>query len=403
MSPDAVPDWSAVTAETTEQLRRLIRYATVNPPGDEAAIAAYLAGQLHGAGIAAEIIPTLPSRAAVVGRIPGDGSRAPVLLLAHTDVVGADAAHWSVDPFEGDVRDGYVYGRGAIDDKGMLAANLVTMLLLQRAVARGALTLARDVIFLATPDEESGGEAGMRWLMRHRPDVLRAEYALNEGGRVRVGADGTRTLLIQTAEKSSHIVSLTARGTSGHAGVPRADNAILRLGRALAAISAYASDPAHGVSPTILEGGDRSNVIPDQARVIVNVRTTPSQSLDAVVAELARLVADSDVAVQIVERGEVAPASSETSPMYAALADAARELDPAIRVQPYLSAGVTDSARLRQLGVAAYGVLPFPLTMDDESRMHGVDERVPVSALGFGTRLIFECIVRIARAGKRSH
>jgi acetylornithine deacetylase/succinyl-diaminopimelate desuccinylase-like protein len=195
-------------------------------------------------------------------------------------------------------------------------------------------------------------------------------------------------------------VTITARGTSGHAGVPRADNAILRLGSALAAIAEYARDPAHGVSPTIVRGGTKDNVIPDHASVLLNVRTTPTQSLDEIVTELAARITEPGVEIEIVARGESAPASPESSPMFEAIASAARDIDPDIVVQPYLSAGVTDSARLRQLGVQAYGVLPFPLTPDDESRMHGVDERVPVEALGFGTRLVYETVRRIAA---RSH
>lgn len=398
MRPDPRPTSPAdVTRDTTELLRALIRFRTVNPPGEELAIASHIAGVLREAGIESRVIETAPGRAAVTGRIRGAGAVLPVLLLAHMDVVGADASEWSVDPFAGEVRDGYVYGRGAIDDKGMLAVNLMTMLLLQRDVHAGAISLRRDVVFLATPDEETGGTLGIEWLIEHEPEALRAEYAINEGGRVRVAPDGSRTLLLQVAEKSSHIVTLTARGVSGHAGVPRADNCILRLGRALAAISTFASDPANGVSPTVLRAGAKDNVIPAEASVTLNVRTRPDQLLDDIVSELERLVNDPDVDIAIVERGQTAPASADDSPMFHAIADSARALDPAITVKPYLSAGVTDSARLRMLGVQAYGVLPFPLTPDDEGRMHGADERVPIAALGFATQLVLGAVTRIAR------
>ncbi len=391
-------DWEAVTRDVVSQLQRLIRFPTVNPPGNERTIADYLAGVLRGAGIEARRIDTAADRSAVVASIRGSGVRAPLMLVAHTDVVGADAERWSTDPFSGEVRDGYVYGRGAIDDKGMLAVNLVTMLLLQEDVNNGQLLLERDVVFLATPDEESGGAFGMQWLVQNEPDLLNAEYAINEGGRVRVGTDGLLTLLLQVAEKTSHIVTLTAHGTSGHAGVPRADNAILRLGRALASISDFASDPAFGVSPTILEGGAKSNVIPDRARVTLNVRTTPDQKLSDMVDEITRLVNDTQVTVAVEEEGEGAPASPEHSALYAAIVETARALAPDITVLPYLSAGVTDSARLRKRGIKAYGVLPFPLTPEDEERMHGVDERVSVTSLGFGVRLVFGSVVRTAAA-----
>jgi acetylornithine deacetylase/succinyl-diaminopimelate desuccinylase-like protein len=394
-------DWEAVTREAVAQLQRLLQFRTVNPPGDERSLAEYLVTVLTAARIDARLIETAPGRAAVVGRIAGSGDKPPIILLAHSDVVGVDADRWSTDPFGGEIRDGYVYGRGAIDDKGMLAANLMTMLLLRREMESGALQLDRDVVFIVTPDEEAGGTFGMGWIVQHEPGLLRAEYAINEGGRIRVGANGSRTLLLQVAEKTSHLVMISARGKSGHAGVPRADNAILRLGRALAHISGYAAGPAHGVSPTVLAAGSPSatNVIPDEARATLNVRTTPDQSLAHVLSDLRRLIDDDEVTVTIVEEGEPAPASPEDSPMFRALADAARDLDPDIVVRPYLSAGITDSAELRRAGVKAYGVLPFPLSAEDEARMHGVDERVPVAALGFGTRLILGAVRRIAVSG----
>lgn len=391
-------DWGIVTREAVAQLQRLIRFRTVNPPGDERAIADYLLGVLRTAGIEAQRIDTAPGRSAVFARIAGSGAHAPLMLLAHTDVVGVNAESWSVNPFGGEVKDGYVYGRGAIDDKGMLAVNLVTMLLLQQEVTSGGVRLDRDVVFLATPDEESGGAFGMQWLIAHEPGRLNAEYAINEGGRVRVAADGSLTLFLQVAEKASHTVTLTAYGTSGHAGVPRADNAILRLARALASISDWVSDPAHGMSPTIIAGGSKSNVIPDQAVATLNVRTTPDERLADVVANLTRLVDDPGVTVAATEEGEYAPASPRDSALFRALAESARAIDPDIVVTPYLSAGVTDSARLRKLGVKAYGVLPFPLTPDDESRMHGVDERVPVAAVGFGVRLVLGAVLRVCGA-----
>lgn len=391
------PDWAAAETEVVAHAQALIRLRTVNPPGFESVVAEHLADALAREGIESTLIEIAPGRAALRATLhaaaPAGGA---VMLVAHMDTVDVEEAAWSVPPFAGEIRDGYLYGRGAIDDKGMLAVNLVTMLVLARQVAAGELTLIRDVVFLATPDEETGGGCGMQWLVDHAPDALRAEYAINEGGRVRIAADGSRTLLLQIAEKSSHLVTVTAHGVSGHAGVPRVDNAIVALGRALAAIGDFVSDPAQGVSPTIITGGAKSNVIPSSATATLNVRTRPGESLDAVVAELRRLIANPAVQVAVVERGEEAPASSEDTPMYAAIADAAHAIDPAIAVVPYTSAGVTDSARLRLLGVQAYGVLPFPLTLADEERMHGADERVPVDALPFGLRLVHGAVRRVA-------
>ena len=209
------PDWPSVASEVVAQAQELIRLRTVNPPGDEGIVAQYLAGVLAREGIESTLIETAPGRAAVRAVLHArDATAGAVMLVAHTDTVGVEEAAWSVPPFAAEIRDGYLYGRGAIDDKGMLAANLVTMLMLARQITAGELTLARDVVFLATPDEETGGAAGMEWLVRNAPRALHAEYAINEGGRVRVAPDGSRTLLLQVAEKSSHIVTITARAPS---------------------------------------------------------------------------------------------------------------------------------------------------------------------------------------------
>jgi acetylornithine deacetylase/succinyl-diaminopimelate desuccinylase-like protein len=281
--------------------------------------------------------------------------------------------------------------------------------------------------------------------------VLDAEFALNEGGRTRIIERGRRYLAIQSAEKVSHVVTVTAHGSAGHAAIPLPDNAIFRLGRALESLSLYAEPVMltditrkffaqlaeiwpnqvekqamidlvssdlkraeagakvlstipvfnavlrNGISPTVLEGGKQFNVIPASAGATLNVRTLPGHSIDKVVNRLRAIVSEPDVTIEITQRGEEAPPSDPGSEMFAAIADAAHELDPTMAVVPYLSTGVTDSARLRLLGVKAYGVLPFPMLQADEERMHGHDERVPLESLHFGTRLVYGAIARIAR------
>lgn len=433
------------------RLQDLIRFDTSNPPGNELPLARYLESALQTEGIETTLLEPTPNRANLIGRIRGTGAARPVILVAHMDVVGVERASWSLDPFAGSIRDGYLYGRGAIDDKGMLAANLMTMLLLQRDLKRTGGRLSREVVFLATSDEETGGEWGMGWLVDHHPQLLDAEFALNEGGRTRIIEGGQTYLAVQSAEKISHVVTVTAHGTAGHAAVPLEDNAIFRLGQALERLSGYTEPMVltditrqffaglaqiwpdagerqamvdlasadrkktergaavlsrtpvfnavlrNGISPTVIEGGSQFNVIPASARTIVNVRTLPGQSVDAVVERMRAAVADPKVTLEITHRGEEAPASNPASVMFTAIADAGRELDPKIAVVPYLSTGVTDSARLRRLGVQAYGVLPFPMQQSDEQRMHGHDERVPLKSLHFGTRLIYGSIERIAK------
>ena len=445
------PDWDATARETLAHLQRMIRINTVNPPGNELPVARYLDSTLKTAGIETHLFEPAAGRAAFVARLRGDGSRRPVIIMGHMDVVGVERSKWSVDPFAAEIKDGYLYGRGAIDDKGMLAANLQTMLLLKRHVLDTGGRLSRDVIFVANSDEEESGEFGMGWLVAHHRELIDAEFALNEGGRTRIVRGKPLYVAVQNTEKVPHIVTVTARGPGGHASVPLKGNAITRLGRALSAIGAHQEptqvnattraffgqlatvwpDAAErramadvasrdssrvtrgarvlgatpvfdavlrtGISATIVNGGIRSNVIPTEATARLNIRTLPGQSIDSVVARLQRAVNDSSVRLTITDRGEDAPPSDFTSPMFGAIAETVKELAPGMVTVPYLSTGATDSARLRQLGMQAFGVLPFPMNQDDEDRMHGNDERIPLAALDFGTRLVYGALYRVTR------
>ena len=438
-------DWRAVESETVSRLQAIIQFDTTNPPGNELPLARYLESALRDEGIETKLLETGENRAQLIGRIHGAGARRPLILLAHMDVVGVERDKWTRDPFGGEVDDGYLYGRGAIDDKGMLAANLMTMLMLKREHAK----LDRDVVFVATSDEEAGGEWGMAWLVQHHPDLLDAEFALNEGGRTRIIRGGTTYLAVQSAEKVSHVVTVTATGSAGHAAIPQPDNAIFRLGRALETLSMYtepvmltritgqffgklaniwpdpvertamtdlvSGDPKrieagasvlsrkavfnavlrNGISPTVVTGGMQFNVIPATAQAVLNVRTLPGQSIERVINRLRAIVSEPGLTIELTARGEDAPASDPSSAMFSAIVDAAHELDPTIAVVPYLSTGVTDSAPLRRLGVQAYGVLPFPMGEEDEKRMHGADERVPLKSLHFGVRLVYEATRRV--------
>ncbi|MDQ6634211.1 MAG: M20/M25/M40 family metallo-hydrolase [Gemmatimonadota bacterium] len=445
------PDWSAASKETLANLQSMIRMNTVNPPGNELQVAQFLEGKLKDAGIETHLFQPVPGRGALVARLKGTGSKRPVLIMGHMDVVGVERDHWSVDPFAAEIKDGYLYGRGAIDDKGMLAANLETMLLLKRNVIDKGGTLSRDVIFVANSDEEQSGEWGMGWLIKNHPELIKAEIALNEGGRTRIVAGKRLYVAVQNTEKVPHTVTLTAHGPGGHASIPLAGNAILRLGRALAKIGDYkepvqvnpttrqffselsgvwpvaaerkamadvaSSDTRrvqrgarmleripvfdavlrNGISATIIQGGIRTNVIPTDATAKLNVRTLPGQSIDGVVRRLKNVVNDSLVDIAVTDRGEDSPASDFHSPMFTAIRESVAALDPSMTVVPYLSTGATDSARLRSWGMQAFGLLPFPMNQDDEDRMHGNDERVAVTSLDFGTRMIYGAVSRVAR------
>lgn len=443
---------NAVEAETIAHLQALIRFDTTNPPGNELPLGEYLAGALKRDGIETQLLEPRPNRAQVIARLTGNGRRRPVMLLAHMDVVGVERAKWSCDPFGGIVRDGYVYGRGAIDDKGMLSANLMAMLLIKRNVVDRGVELDRDIVFVATSDEESGGEDGMRWLVENHPEILNAEFAINEGGRTRIIEGGKRYLAVQTAEKISHQVSVTSRGPAGHAAIPLEGNAVFELGVALAKLRDYrepvtltptttrffgdlasvwpaldvadamrgvvSSDTAeseaaakvlsripvfnavmrNGISPVALSGGVAGNVLPAEAKAMLNVRTIPGHRIEDVAERIAAVVSDPAITVAIESHGEEAPGSDPDSAMFRAISSAAKTIDPEIAVVPYLSTGGTDSAHLRRLGINAYGILPFPMEQSDEERMHGHDERVPVESLHFGVRLIYESIRSISLA-----
>ncbi len=445
-------DWISIEAETIAQLQALIRFDTTNPPGNELPLAEHITRVLKRDGIESKLLVPMPGRAAVIARVKGNGSKRAVMLLAHMDVVGVEKDKWSCDPFGGIVRDGYLYGRGAIDDKGMLAANLMAMLLIKRNLVDKGVELDRDVLFVATSDEETGGACGMHWLVKNHRDLLDAEFAINEGGRTRIIAGGKRYLAIQTAEKISHMVAVTARGPAGHAAIPLAENAIFHLGRTLAKLGEYrepitlnettrrffgllsrvwpveeeglamaqvvSTDSAesdqggavlskipvlnavmrNGISATSLRSGVAGNVIPAEAAAVLNVRTIPGHRIEDVVDRMRVHVGDSDVSFDITAHGEEAPGSDPDSPMFNAIAQSAVALDPELTVVPYLSTGGTDSAHLRRAGIDSYGILPFPMDQSDEERMHGHDERIPIKSLHFGTRLIYESVAMVARA-----
>ena len=451
VTPAQAPAAQGTTAlgqEALGWLADLIKINTANPPGNEEAAAKYLAGILQKEGITPEILPITPGRSAVVARLKSsavaDPSRA-LLLVAHMDVVGVDRSKWTVDPFAAVMKDGYLYGRGAVDDKGMLAANLAAFVRLKRSNAR----LNRDVIFLATCDEEAFGDASIKALIAKNWDKFAAGFAINEGGVV-IAKDGkVQYTAVQASEKVTYNVDVVARGTSGHASIPLKDNPVVHLAAAIAKIANY-SAPVHltavtrryfeglaplqddevgkwirsidtpdrgehaarvisdtnptwnamlrdTISPTMLSAGVRANVIPAEARATLNIRLLPGDTIDALLAELNKLVNDSQVKFEIqTNAGLAAPTSSLENDFYNAIVKAsAREFNGA-PVLPYQSTWGTDSSQLRLHNVQAYGLVPFPLSEDDLKRMHGNDERIPVAAFARGVDLMVKIVDEFA-------
>ena len=437
---------------TARLLSELIRVNTSNPPGNERRIAELLAPRFRALGFDVKVIQTPDSaKAVLVARLKGDGSRRPVLLAAHADVVGVEREKWSVDPFAGVEQHGSVYGRGAIDFKGGMAVFArAAMMLAERKVP-----LARDVIFVAEADEEGALPYSTTWLARdHWPDID-AEFALNEGGWIMKGDDGrVRYVSISTADKGSVPLTVTARGTSTHSSMPRPDNAIFALARALSRISTFetpltitpetrqfftalartsappmsgyyrdvvGSDPVRArradsivsrdpllhslirntIAPVIIAGGFRANVIPGSAEATINLRMIPGSDPQALVAELARVAADTGIRFTLGGRGadSATVVSPTTTVLYKALERAAQSVWPGVEVTPYLFQAGTDAGAWRKRGVPVYGIYPYPIDADELTRMHGNDEKVSVESLRQGTEMIYRTLVEVA--GKR--
>ena len=441
-------DTSALAKQAQGWLADLIKINTSNPPGNEQLAATYLLSVLQKEGIKGETLDLGPGRSAVVARLRSsvlpDPSKA-LLLVAHMDVVPVEKARWSVDPFGGVVKDGYLYGRGAIDDKGMLAANLAAFIALKRANAH----INRDVIFLATADEEGGGDASIRTLISKYWDKFAAGFAINEGGNVFMKNGKVQYVGVQASEKVAANIAVIARGTSGHASQPTKDNPVIHLAAAVAKIGTYTA-PVHmtaivrryfegmaaledddigkwirsmdtpdrgehaqrvvsdasplwnsmlrdTVAPTILSAGVANNVIPNEARANLNVRLLPGDSINTVLSDLTKLVNDPAVKLEVQPNaGLAAPNSSLESDFYNAITRVASREFGGVPALPFQSTWLTDSAQLRLHSVQAYGLVPFPLTDQDLARMHGNDERIPLAAFDKGVDVLTKIVAEFA-------
>ncbi|MFI5058891.1 MAG: M20/M25/M40 family metallo-hydrolase [Candidatus Acidiferrales bacterium] len=429
-------------------LADLVRINTTNPPGNELAAAKYIAAILEKEGITPEILELTPGRSALVARLRStamaDPSRA-LLLVAHMDVVGVDRAKWSVDPFGAVMKDGYLYGRGAMDDKGMLAANLAAFIALKRSTVH----MNRDVIFLATDDEEGAGESSIKTLIAKYWDKFAAGFALNEGGNVVMKNGKVQHVAVQASEKVTVNVKVIATGTSGHASMPTKENAVVHLAAAVAKIGTYVA-PVHfttivrryfeglapledneigkwmrsldapdrgehaqrvvsdadpqwnammrdTISPTMLAAGIRANVIPAEADATLNIRLLPGDTISALLEELTKLVNDPQVRFDVqVNGGLAAPPSSLESDFYATITRVAAQEFGGAPVLPYQSPWSTDSGQLRLHNVQAYGLWPFPLTEEDLKRMHGDDERMPIASFIKGVDVLTKIVAEFA-------
>lgn len=448
VSTSAFADASGIRREALVWLADLIRINTSNPPGNEQLAAMYVAGVLQKEGIKPEILDLAPGRSAVVARlrcsVVPDPSKA-LLLVAHLDTVPVERSRWTVDPFGAVIKDGHLYGRGAIDDKGMLAANLAVFVGLKRANAH----INRDVIFLATADEEGGGDSSIRMLIAKYWDKFAAGFAINEGGNVFMKNGKVQYIGVQASEKVAANISVMARGPSGHASQPTKDNAVVHLAAAIAKIGSYTA-PVHftaivrryfegivpleddeigkwirsmdtpdrgehaqrvvsdasplwnammraTIAPTVLSAGVANNVIPAEARANLNVRLLPGDSINTVVNDLNKLVNDPGVKLEVQPNaGLAAPPSSLESAFYNLICQVASREFGGAPALPFQSTWSTDSAQLRLHNVQAYGLVPFPLADEDLKRMHGDDERIPLAAFDKGVDVLTKIVTEFA-------
>jgi acetylornithine deacetylase/succinyl-diaminopimelate desuccinylase-like protein len=412
--------------EVTELLQELIRVDTTNPPGNETRAAELLRDYLGDHGVESELIARVPERANLVARIPGSGDAPSLLFLSHTDVVLADASEWSADPFGGELRDDEIWGRGALDMKGQVAAEAVAI----ASLAREGFEPRGDLIFAATADEEVGAGFGAQWLCEAHPDAVRADYCINEGAGDRVELGGNAYYLCSTAEKKSAPFRLRVQGRSGHAAMPGiADNALVKaapyvekLGRyrperelipevaaalevvtgekpsspedalerarAIAPMLAELIEPLLSLTltPTMATASQKRNVVPAICDVIVDSRLLPGQSVEQQEALVREILGEDSYELTSLESygGTRSPIDS---PLWDAVESFVGRVDPGARPVPICVAGFTDSHWFREaFGTVAYGFFPAR-AMDVETAarlIHSADERVPVDDLEFG-------------------
>lgn len=436
--------------DTNEAARLLIDYLkidTTNPPGNEKAGAEYLASVLRKNGIEAQILDTAPGRACVYARLKGSGKNKAIVLLNHIDVVPAEAKDWQHPPFGGEVHKGEIWGRGALDMKGMGIVELQAMLMLKRS----GVKLDRDIIFLGTPDEEVGGEAGAKWFVEHHKELIKdAEFLINEGYHIDAKDDGTPKFWgVNVAEKSVLWLKLTAKGDAGHASMPIRNSAPNRLSKALEKvvanppapvvvpmvqqfftdISAVEDEPLKGiykniqesvknsesfaaiekadkmkasmlrntVSLTVMKSGYKTNVIPAEAYAELDCRLLPGVLKDDFIAQIKKIVADPSIEISVLE-WEKAEGSPQDTELFKAIKAVAAAESAKMPVVPVVVPWFTDSHWFREAGLVAYGFEPVEMDALHIATVHGKDERMPIATLGKGVERLHKILLQLAQA-----
>lgn len=443
----AALDWAALETEASQLLAAYLRIDTSNPPGNELAAARWLQTVLAREGIEGQILDTTelgPGRANFYARLPGAGGGKAVALVHHMDVVPVTREQWTFDPFAGEIRDGHVLGRGALDMKGHGIIQLMALI----AIKRAGITLNRDIVFIANADEETNGSGATVFVERH-PDLLRdVEYLLTEGADTRVEGGRVRWFGIDVGEKRPLWTRLVVEGKTSHGSVPIGDqNPVPRLARALNRVSAWQTpvrltpaverffkamardetsegkrwlaDPRSAlrstagrawltkepernallrntISPTVLLGSNKTNTIPQVASAELDIRLLPDEDPQAFLRQLVRVIGDS--AVRLEEIIPITPRYDAPlgTPLFRAIERVAAELLPGVPVATPVSPGATDRPTYAGAGLIAYGVDPY-LVPIEESRyqVHGNDERLSVANIGWGVRFYVKVLLQV--------
>ncbi len=436
----------AIRDEVTQVLQGLLRCNTTNPPGNEVIAINYLADILKREGIVATVLESAPTRANLVATLRGDGSRRPFLLMGHVDVVPAEADQWEHPPFAAEMHDGFIYGRGARDMKNTVAIELMVFMLLKR----NGVPLKRDVVFMANADEEAGGIYGSKWMMQNHPDLIRAEYALNEGGGNVLPINGRNFILCQTGEKGNSRFIVRTRGTPGHASQPHKDNAILHLADAVTQlgdahlpihVTATARAFVEGIArelgpngdvwlglldektfwqtldalplsdgikrqliatftntavPTILKAGSKTNVIPSVAEAHVDSRKLPGSTNASFLKELRAVL---PAWAEIEFTGDMPGIEAKPdSPLFEKIKEVMTRYVPNGAVVPALVVGGTDARHQTKLGTQVYGFSPSNAAPSEGERVHAHDERVHVDDLLFGVKAMYDIVAEFCSA-----
>jgi acetylornithine deacetylase/succinyl-diaminopimelate desuccinylase-like protein len=395
-------DWKVATDEAVEYLVALVQFDTTNPPGNELECAQYVADLLAKEGMEPEVLESEKGRGNVIGRLRGDGSKKPLLLMSHLDVVPAESSRWTVPPFSGEIRDGSIWGRGTLDIKCLTVIHLMSMFLLKRQ----GIPLKRDIVIMANADEETGGRLGAEWVVDNHFEKIEAEFALNEIGFGMEVKDKT-LFLCSNAEKGMTWTRLTAKGRPGHGSLPHSDNATLHMARARGHFLKLIDMPGIGrlvlklvkddfirvmvqttITPTAIKGGVKVNVIPDRCELALDCRIVPGIDRD----DLKRLIVDLVDSDKIRVEFEGFSAASESpidTELFSTIENVITTNYPSSALSPFMLPGGTDSRFLRAKGIPAYGFFPGVLSREDIASIHGDNEKISIETLSHALRTMY--------------